>query len=75
MKRLGQVLFWIRPLTQNDFPSMMNLGYSFKDAPIRRLDRWTQSVGIELDGIPLHAWDGMKGFLVIFEWVNVWGWG
>ena len=64
MKRLGQVLFWIRPLTQNDFPSMMNLGYSFKDSPIRRLDRWTEVLGpalkpvwTQMEGIPLHAWD------------------
>lgn len=64
VKRINQVLFWISPPTQNDFSSMMNLGFSFKDSPIRRLDRRTEVLGpalqpvwIQMEGIHLHAWD------------------
>eukprot|EP00268_Persea_americana_P059850 TRINITY_DN7393_c0_g2_i1.p1 TRINITY_DN7393_c0_g2~~TRINITY_DN7393_c0_g2_i1.p1 ORF type:complete len:266 (+),score=55.36 TRINITY_DN7393_c0_g2_i1:959-1756(+) len=63
-KRLNSTLFWIMPSSQEDFSQMLGLGRYLTDSVIRRLDRWTEVLGpvlqpswIQVEGIPLHAWD------------------
>jgi len=77
VKRLNSTLFWIMPTSQEDLSRMLLLDCCLNDTVIQRLDRWTDVLGpvlqpswIEMEGIPLHAWDER-----VFSHlgVNVWG--
>lgn len=64
VRRLSPYLYWINPLSQNDFSLLIKMDTVLKDSPVRRMDRWMEVLGaqlqpsvIRLECIPLHAWD------------------
>lgn len=64
VKRLSCSLFWIKPISQENFCKLSNMYSLVNDSHVRRVDRWTEVLGpvlhpvwVSLKGIPLHAWD------------------
>ena len=58
------MLYWIKPLSREDYSKIVQLGAVLYGSIVRRIDRWTEVLGpvlnpywIRLEGIPLHTWD------------------
>lgn len=63
VKRLNQILFWVKPMLGAEFQCVLLAPTSFYGSPLRRLDRWTEVLGptrrlcwVRMKGIPLHVW-------------------
>lgn len=61
---LTNMLYWIKPLSREDYSKIVQLGVVLYGSIVRRIDRWTEVLGpllhpywIHLEGIRLHAWD------------------
>lgn len=64
VRRRSPYLYWINPLSQNDFSLLIKVDTVLKDSPVRRMDCWMDVLGgqsqpsfIRMEGIPLHVWD------------------
>lgn len=64
VKRLSCSLFWIKPISQENFCKLSNMYSLVNDSHVRRVDWWTEVLGpvlhpvwVSLKGIPLHAGD------------------
>lgn len=63
VKRLNHILIWAKPTSSAEFQRLTLDPPNFSGSPLRRLDRWTEVLGLSLkscwvrmEGIPLHAW-------------------
>lgn len=62
VRRLQNLLFWIKPLSKDDYSPIVQLGALPKESILQRIDRRTEILGfvlhpfwIRMEGIPLRA--------------------
>lgn len=63
VRHLSPLLFWIVFATEEDSRRVCSGGPFFENEPLRRIDRWAESMGpgmvvewVRIYGVPLYAW-------------------